>query len=206
MNWKSVTINGQAVKSLAIGGAVIWQKSRLPEGYTEVEYLQSDGAQVINADVASYCRAQLDVRFLPTGRFHYMGVGANPPNCFGCDAQNQLSLGSTYALPGLDATQRHTVVFDLYEGGSTLTAEGLSVSREGSIVIQRFGLFGTAGYLAYSQCCCQLYGAQLYKGDVLKQDLVPCVSPSGEAGLYDLVTGKFFGNSGTGAFTTGPVV
>lgn len=32
---------------------------------------------------------------------------------------------------------------------------------------------------------------------------MPCISDSGEVGLYDLVSASFFGNAGTGTFTAG---
>lgn len=37
-------------------------------------------------------------------------------------------------------------------------------------------------------------------------DLVPCFNSNNEYGMYDMVTGTFFGNSGTGAFTGGEIV
>ena len=33
---------------------------------------------------------------------------------------------------------------------------------------------------------------------------MPCKDPSGNVGLYDLVGGQFYGNSGTGVFAAGP--
>ena len=36
------------------------------------------------------------------------------------------------------------------------------------------------------------------------RDFIPCVNPNGEVGMFDKVTGGFFGNSGTGSFVAGP--
>ena len=45
----------------------------------------------------------------------------------------------------------------------------------------------------------KLYRFKIETADgVLKRDLVPCRNVAGEAGLWDLVEGKFHGNSGTG--------
>ncbi len=52
----------------------------------------------------------------------------------------------------------------------------------------------------------KLYSAQIYTGDKLERDFVPCVNPSGEAGLYDLAGGQFYGNILSGSFTPGPAV
>lgn len=37
-------------------------------------------------------------------------------------------------------------------------------------------------------------------------DLVPCINPNNEVGMYDMVNGSFYGNSGSGSFTAGPEV
>lgn len=39
------------------------------------------------------------------------------------------------------------------------------------------------------------------QGEIVR-DFVPCRNPSGEAGLWDFVEGKFYGNEGAGAFAT----
>jgi hypothetical protein len=35
-------------------------------------------------------------------------------------------------------------------------------------------------------------------------DLVPCINPNNEVGMYDTVNGGFYGSSGSGVFTAGP--
>ena len=52
----------------------------------------------------------------------------------------------------------------------------------------------------------KLYSCKIYTGATLTRDFVPCKNPSGQAGLYDLVSGAFYGNAGTGTFTAGPAV
>ena len=54
---------------------------------------------------------------------------------------------------------------------------------------------------------------KLYGLDVIDESdglyvrqFVPCSSPSGEIGLYDLAGKKFYGNLGSGTFTAGPAV
>lgn len=51
-----------------------------------------------------------------------------------------------------------------------------------------------------------IYSCQIYDNGTLVRDYVPCINPSGEVGLYDLVGGKFYGNAGSGVFVTGPEV
>jgi len=53
-----------------------------------------------------------------------------------------------------------------------------------------------------------MYSCQIYKGKDLPlvRDFVPCINPSGEIGLYDLVSNQFYKNKGTGVLTPGPAV
>lgn len=51
--------------------------------------------------------------------------------------------------------------------------------------------------------CARFRYFQIYEDDVLTVNLVPCISPSCEIGMYDKVEGKFYGNAGTGQFIAG---
>lgn len=46
-----------------------------------------------------------------------------------------------------------------------------------------------------------LYSCKIYDNGTLARDYIPCVSPDGEYGLYDMVEEKFYSNQGTGQFT-----
>lgn len=51
-----------------------------------------------------------------------------------------------------------------------------------------------------------LYSAKIYNADILQRDFVPCINPSGNAGLYDLVSGNFFSSYFSGTITSGSAV
>ena len=59
---------------------------------------------------------------------------------------------------------------------------------------------GTASYFTSAK----VYSVKITEGTTLVRDFVPVLNPSGVAGLYDLVNGRFYSNAGTGTFTTGP--
>ena len=53
----------------------------------------------------------------------------------------------------------------------------------------------------------KLYSFQIYRGNYLLIDLVPVRKNDGTLGMYDWVSGEFFGNAGEGSFTSdSPVV
>ena len=57
---------------------------------------------------------------------------------------------------------------------------------------------GTA-YSGYAKC--KLFGCRIWDNDVLVRNFIPCCNKSnGQIGLYDLVTGMFYENAGTGSF------
>ena len=62
----------------------------------------------------------------------------------------------------------------------------------------------------YWPCKCKVYSCKVYTGDTLERDFVPvrCISgaKAGQAGFWCDVTKKFYGNSGYGKLTAGPVV
>lgn len=51
-----------------------------------------------------------------------------------------------------------------------------------------------------------LYSYKLYKNNILVRDFVPCINPSNIVGLFDLVSGTFYDNAGTGTFIAGEKV
>lgn len=56
----------------------------------------------------------------------------------------------------------------------------------------------------YTSSPFKLYSCRIYDADVLVRDFVPCVNSQGEAGLYDRVNHKFYGNvADSGVFIVG---
>ena len=53
---------------------------------------------------------------------------------------------------------------------------------------------------------CRLYSYKYYYSDVMYNDMVPCINPSGIVGLYDLVNNIFYQSETTDTFTAGPRV
>jgi hypothetical protein len=67
-----------------------------------------------------------------------------------------------------------------------------------------FAFFSTLSDFKYGKFIA--YSFKLWDGNTLVRNLVPAKNLSGVVGMYDLVSGQFFTNQGTGTFTAGPVV
>lgn len=48
-----------------------------------------------------------------------------------------------------------------------------------------------------------IYGIKVYSESNLTYNFIPCIDPSGEYGLYDIINNLFYENAGTGSFTGG---
>ena len=186
--------------------------SRLPEGYTEVQYIQSSGTQWINTGFKpnQNTRAALTVDAKPSTAAAWLfgARNGNTDRTFGL-----LSFNSQYRSDYNNSTEEYSTVTP--SGKFTVDKDKNVTKFNGTIgVTARSGVFqctypmflfannnaGTAaGFGSF-----KLYVCQLYDNGNLIRDFVPCIDPTGAVGLYDQVEGKFYGNAGTGVFLAGP--
>lgn len=183
----------------------------LPEGYTELAYIQSDGGQYINTLFTpnSNTRVAMDIEFMD----------AQTAACFGSRDAEGLN---AYVLWRLSTTSIR------YDYGSTQVGKDIS-SLSGRIVIDvdkvkcTFGEYTMNAEKETFQCSnnlmlltaissgtvderrtsAKLYSCRIYDDGTLVRNFVPCANPNKLNGLYDLVNEKFYANSGTGNFIAG---
>ena len=194
--------------------------SPLPAGYTPLLYIESTGLEQIDTGVNAGAHTTVDMRFghvkpidhavifgkdiwNPKGflfivqfkHIRFFGnVGNEPgPEWNLADADPTETLDYHFVL-GADSVARLTV-------GNEEKARELKVDRT-SDSSQTLKLFkGTHAFHGKGGVF-RLYSLKLGTdaGEAVR-DFVPCRTPSGEVGLWDRVTGRFFGNvSGFGAF------
>ncbi len=90
--------------------------------------------------------------------------------------------------------------------------ETFMIASEAREITKTDSKCGTLNLLCYSNTWGyksaqgKLYSAKVYDNGTLIRDFVPCTSPSGAIGLYDLEGKAFYENTLTGAFTAGPAV
>jgi len=211
---KSVSLevtNGYTVK--------INLKSRLPEGFTEVEYIQSNGTQYVDTKIVpdQSTRVASDFQFISgsgtfysvfgvEGRSGYNGFmlfgNRNTNNVQGIYGDQYFAYSDVSFTPNADHTvdfNQSTIRFD----GSSLELMKQSFTCTGSMCV--FGSKNFSGAVQYL-CSMKLSYFRVWKSGVLVGDFVPCKRLDGAGGLYDLASNHFFGNAGSGIFETGPVV
>lgn len=200
------------------------ESGSLPEGYTQVSYLQSDGNQYIDTGVTGGSDASYEITFNMLGVLavnyeqYFAGDGENTaPKLFYLNGDStviaQCSNENTegyWRLGWKDALTR-TVRYDGVNG--KLYVDAVEQTTYGYTPTNKYigcGWGDTSWYVFTSPtepalgASMQLYGLKMYSGGECIRDFVPVVRDTdGVAGLYDLVGQQFYGNAGSGSFEAG---
>ena len=184
----------------------------LPNGYTELEYIQSSGTQYIDTGFCPKAdtRVVADVYILNKSANARI-YGSTGNNCnFGIAVESSnytyVYYGNTYKRQsaGLDNGRN-----SIDQNGTTATIVRGSITKTVTITNATFN--GVSPYPLYI-CACnyegtvsgltpiRVYSCQIYDGETLVRDYVPVLGDGGKVGLYDLVNNVFYANRGTGVF------
>ena len=186
-------------------------QSRLPDGYTELEHIESSGTQYINTGYVPNANTKAVLTYQLTnpntsnqaifgvaGQFSFRWYGSS--GCFRSNGGNSVDFPKT-----IDATAKHTVVKETL---TTTLDETHTLTTTAGTVSQTLYLFAqhhaTSGAQTLSSI--KVFSFKLYDSNVLVRDFVPCRNPSNVIGLYDVVNSVFYPNLGSGTFTAGAVV
>ena len=200
----------------------------IPSEYQKVEYIKSSGTQFINTGVKYYKHTiYLDAQFLSygsnmnlagTGQSGQMAkkayvIGFNTTYGIGCDANNHNPTSWHSGKTGDIHMARFQMLANDENGN--LTFNGTEYTPTYSLdtnEMATYPLFLFArnyGGSINMPATAAIYRCKIWNKTTseLLRDFVPCYRKSDEAiGMYDVVTGTFFTNSGTGTFTKGPNV
>lgn len=186
--------------------------SVLPDGYTQLEYIESTGTQYIDTGVIATQNTGYEIDFLTNSQLvQSESFGAilccikSGTNRFGFDTYTSydggsLYYGSTIHNPDIIVGKRMTVslmngVLKTPSGETTLPANTFNVGASVALFARKWNTGTIDGYSKT-----RIYACRMYDGSVLIRNLIPCKNTSEIAGLYDLVEGKFYENAGTGNF------
>lgn len=191
-------------------------RATLPEGYTQLEYIQSTETQWIDTGFKpnQNTRIKMDCNVIGFNSGDAFLFGAriasgNTAFCLAADDANTrwfALYGNAVQNPTGTCTGKHSIDFNQ----NVLTLDGKNSTFAKTTFQSSYNLllFATItnGNVDSQRGKMAVYSCQIYANGNLIRDFVPCVDFTGNAGLYDLVGGKFYGNAGTGSFTAGPVV
>lgn len=202
--------------------------SRLPTGYTEVEYIQSSGTQYIDTGrkPTSTIKLSIDLEiletatstakmvfgswYIPSGtsttKYYLMvrwdtgGVAITTGSISGSGAN------PTYRAINSNTNPRRMVVSVDYPNKSAAIDNESTISLTNvSTSTAMITLKLLASALGAACLNAKLYSCKMEDSSATSE-WVPCIDPNDKVGLYDLIGSKFYGNAGTGEFTAGPAV
>lgn len=202
--------------------------SRLPDGYTEVEYIQSDGTQYLDTGVVPTLTMKFSIDIEPTheesleawemyacSQYYTSTSGGSRAFCVYRSKSSIVAVArceqnGVFANTNLSSDtspRRMQIVVDYANKKAFIGGENektisptVNASMSGIRLFRNSRDYGT--YYARAN----LYSCQIELNGAPVRDLVPCVAPSGAIGLYDLVGREFYDNAGTGVFTAGPAI
>lgn len=190
---------------------------KIPKDYQEVEYIESGNA---DAYIITDCITDITVGAkwkclfvdnMPSREkcvFGWLGSGSEQgfyADFYGSKFYGAV-LNSRYRGK---ITVTHDVQYDCSMTGTALRIGDYTQSPEftgSSNVPSKLGIFcanknGEPFWIASNM---RLYYLKVYSGGTVIADFVPCYRKSdGEIGVYEVKSGKFYGNVGTGTFTKG---
>lgn len=201
--------------------------SRLPNGYIEVEYLESHKKEYIDTGYYPNENTAVQTVFCASPYNSEKGLGDGTTFVFGggVDAvTNNLELydwngkwelnryGCVFSIPAYsghiceffqDPEAPSTVIIsDRTNGNSQSWTKNTRFTSP-----YRMALFAIGRKnISCSKNSIRIYSFKIFESGEPVRDFVPCINPDGEYGMYDLVTEQFFGNAGSGAFTGGEEV
>lgn len=196
----------------------------LPDGYTQVDYIESDGNQYINTGVNADSNLSVKMNF--SSNYHiqqrHMGAIKNDNGVYtrhhitinGSSAVNYLISysGQTNSAQNLLSTiddNKHYLNLDIYN-------KKISVDEQTPIDLTLQPFDTGLNYWLFARnsnnstnisfAIMRIYDCKMFYKGVLVRDFIPCYRNSdNEVGLYDLVNNLFYTNQRTEVFTYGSV-
>lgn len=189
----------------------------LPEGYTQVEYLQSSGTQYINTNFKPDGETTVNIVFqtssAPDNLNDTLPVYGAATD-YNSNAFEFWTLSGGFATYGsqdyksnlgITTGKKHTVS----QAKNVLTVDGTSYTFTKQTFTAPYSLLLFATHrsggikICASAANLKIYSCKIYNNGTLVRNFVPVKNSSGALGLYDTVNGAFYTNAGSGTFTAG---
>ena len=216
---KIVDIDSKNVQSLSKDTEWIFQAvtemqvARLPDGYTELTYIQSSGTQYIdtifkpNQNTRIVADMKLEDKTSTSVLFGARASVSSLRYEFLCNSGLFYSPYNTSAGSTMTATL-DKIIIDKNKNVTSVNNNTFSTFSTSTFQCNwNLYLFAVNNNGAATlQAHAKLYSCKIYDNDTLIRNFIPCKNPSGVIGLYDTVNSQFYSNAGTGTFIAGPEI
>ena len=191
-------------------------EAKLPNGYTQLEYIESTGTQYIDTGFIANqdTRVIIDAKFKTAPTYYAAIFGSRNGDtqgfwlyyrpAQGLFAYRYGSTGTNYFVSADPLMQN---VFDanknkITAGGNSSTAPEDTFNCASTLYLFAVNATTSIGYTSKLT----MYSCRIYDNNTIVRNYVPCINPNGKIGLYDLVNEVFYDNDGSGEFISGSVV
>ena len=195
---------------------LVWSSS-WRDLYQQVEFIQGTGTQyincgeVVNADSVMTVVFQLTTTSLSSGTSYHTGACKGTSNRFGVanNSNGNFIFGLGGGYHGRSAnTNKQTVIINsptkkiTQNGTNRAATSGTYSTLTDADWLGILGSNNPSGTLTCGKV--KIYHVLLEEGGIAVHDYYPVYRKSdSEPGVYDIITGQFFPNSGTGTITVG---
>lgn len=192
----------------------------LPDGYTKLEWIQSNKSEYINTEFnpTTETRLVMQISDLSRGASNVVFGSRNPDspsaaNMFGMVLTSSVKntirsdyFGNNATITPQSLTEKTTID----KNKNVFTAFEMSVSNSPSsgktcpdpLYLFCYNSAGSEGHFSSYK----LYSCEIYDNGEIQRNFIPAKDANGEPGLYDYVNQKFYTNAGTGNFGSGPEI
>ena len=187
--------------------------SILPDGYVQLEYIQSSGTQYIDTGFKpnQNTRFVADVEIVSVQNAQLFGARiASASSAFNMLVSSKTGGRDDYGTTVLNFTTT-SERWKIDKNKNVTTVNDVSVSHgvetfqtTCSIFINAVNNNGTP--MSTTTASAKWRTVQIYNNGALSRNFIPCKNPSGVVGLYDVVNSQFYSNVGTGEFIAGPEI
>ena len=186
---------------------VLKGSSRVPAGYTELEYIESTGTQYIDTGVSAPegCRVQCKVAYTSLSSTlaavfgshdaaspYYRNFLAATSSIWELGAYETADFGSPTVNTEyeIDANTKSGEIACTVNGTAYSINQSIAPSAQRSALsVYLFAIHYADGLFPAKM---KAWWYKVYVGGTLVRDFVPCKNPDGAVGLYDLVGGEFY--------------
>lgn len=196
------------------------EQADLPEGYTQLEYIESSGTQYIDTGVPPTSKRRFYIKFNPLDYVYsiaFFGLtgfsSRNYQDPFRLVTDNLngrfdidgVSTVVPLNFPGVNEFEYNYPSITVNGAVSSMVDPGTWHYPAGSNIFL-FAYRNDSKNKAYAYSSMRLYACKIYDTDgvTLIRDFIPCKNASNAIGLYDLINDAFYPNKGSGAFIAGP--
>ena len=188
----------------------------LPDGYTQLEYLESSGTQYIDTGYKANQKTEYEVGFSYSkmidgsngfvlgGRMssteENLSLTCDPGTIFVGRGNNYASINSSTIV-----NQKYKIKVtenSIVKDGATIGSTANDFEGTGTYNVRLFGCINNG--VAYRTFSGKIYYCKIWDNGELVREFIPCKRNSDNVlGMYDKVNNVFYTNSGSGVFTAG---